>query len=93
MRQRQRELASLLPRLSRSIDITRVGGAQRFQITLQDSELLTQIPNLSLQFLHLLPSPSTTLPRFTASRAEFLLQTRGFWWCRVEDDATIGRVR
>ncbi|MDB5784644.1 MAG: hypothetical protein JWQ50_4559, partial [Caballeronia mineralivorans] len=53
LRQRQRQLVTLITRLRRFIDITRIRRAQRIQITLQNTELLTQITNLALQLLHL----------------------------------------
>jgi hypothetical protein len=77
MRQRQRQLVSLITRLRRVIDITRIRRAQRSQITLQNTDLLTQITNLALQLLHLIPMPGTALLRFTSRRVQFLLQAGG----------------
>jgi len=70
-------LVSLITRLRRFIDITRVGDAQRVKLALQDTELLTQITNLALQLLHLIAMPGTALLRFTGRRVQFLLQAGG----------------
>jgi hypothetical protein len=68
MRQRQRQLVSLLTRMRRFIDITRVRGPQRIQITLQNSDLLTQLADLSLQLLHVVAMPDTALLRLVLSQ-------------------------
>jgi hypothetical protein len=63
MRQRQRQVVSLITRLRHFIDIARVRGAQRVKLALQHIELLTQTTNLALQLLHVIPTPGTALLR------------------------------
>lgn len=77
IRQRQRQLVALITRPHRSIGITRVLGTQRIQLALEHTDLLTQITDLSPQFLHVVAMPDIAPLRLTVSRIKLLLQAPG----------------
>ena len=90
IRQRQRTLVALITRLHRFIGITRVLGTQRIELAHEHTDLLTQITDLSLQFLHVVAMPNIALLRFTVSPIKLLLQAPGHLPLAVDSDSAPG---
>lgn len=70
-------LVALITRLHRFIGITRVLGTRCIELALEHTDLLTQITDLSLQFLLVVAMLDIALLRFTVSRIKLLLQAPG----------------